>query len=71
MVNGESEKPTDGTILYIWLIEPVAKKLSYNPIDILREGAPADVQAAYDLLKDSYVSITRIGLTEALKMGGG
>lgn len=66
-----TEKPTDGTITYLWLIDPVVKQSSYNPIDIIREGLPNDVQSAFDQLKESWVSATRIGLKEVLKMGGG
>ncbi len=58
------------TITYLFLIEPVAKKTSYDPIEILRELLPNEVQAVYDQLKDSWVSATRIGLTELMKMGG-
>ena len=65
-----SEEATDGAITYLWLIEPASKTTSYNPIDIVKELAPADVQPIYDQLQASIVSITRIGLKELLKMGG-
>jgi hypothetical protein len=65
-----SEDATDGAITYLWLIEPSSKTTSYNPIDIVKELAPADVQPIYDQLEASIVSITRIGLKELLKMGG-
>jgi len=58
------------TVAYFFLIEPVAKKSSYDWIEIMRELAPNDVQSVYDQLKDSVVSATRIGVTELLKMGG-
>lgn len=57
-------------ITYIFLIDPVAKKTSYDPIEILRELMPNEVQATFDQLKDSWVSATRIGLAELVKMGG-
>jgi hypothetical protein len=65
-----SEDPTDGAITYIWLIEPASKTTSYDPIAIMKELSPADVQPVYDQLQASIVSITRIGLKELLKMGG-
>lgn len=65
-----SEDPTDGAITYIWLIDPVAKTTSYDPIAILKEISPADVQPVYDQLQSSIASITRVGLKELLKMGG-
>src|SRR6185436_20466970 len=39
-----SEDATDGAITYLWLIDPVSKATSYDPIAILKELAPADVQ---------------------------
>lgn len=65
-----SEAATDGAVTYLWLIDPVAKTSSYDPIEILRQLSPADVQPVYDQLAASIVSITRVGLTELLKMGG-
>ena len=59
------------TIAYLFLIEPVSKKSSYDWIEILRELSPNEVQPTYDQLKGAIVSATRIGLTELLKMGGG
>lgn len=60
-----------GLITYIFLIDPVSKKTSYDPIEILRELVPADVQAVYEQLKDSWVSATRIGVTELMRIGVG
>lgn len=65
-----SEEATDGAITYLWLIDPVSKATSYDPIAILKELAPTDVQPVYDELQASIVSITRVGLKELLKMGG-
>lgn len=65
-----TEEATDGAITYLWLIDPVSKATSYNPIEILRQISPADVQPVYDQLQASIVSITRVGLKELLKMGG-
>ena len=65
-----SEEATDGAITYLWLIDPVAKTASYDPIAILKAISPADVQPVYDQLQASIVSITRVGLKELLKMGG-
>ena len=58
------------TIAYILVIDPVVKKASYDPVEILKELARDDVQATYDQLRESVVSITRISVTELLKMGG-
>ena len=54
----------------VCLIEPASKTTSYDPIAILKELSPADVQPVYDQLQASIVSITRIGLKELLKIGG-
>jgi hypothetical protein len=60
-----------GTITYLFLIDPVVKKTSYDPIEILRELMPNEVQAVYDQLNDGWVSATRIGLTELMRLGTG
>ncbi len=65
-----TETPTEGAITYLFLIDPVVKQASYDPIVIMRESLPNDVQSVYDQLKDSWVSATRIGLKEVMKMGG-
>lgn len=58
-------------VTYLFLIEPVSKKASYNMIEIMTELMPGEVQTVYDQLKDAILSTTRIGLTELLKMGAG
>lgn len=65
-----TEKPTDGAITYLFLIDPVVKKANYDPIEIMRESVPNDVQAVFDQLSESIVSATRIGLKELMRMGG-
>ena len=65
-----SEEATDGAVTYLWLIDPVSKTSTYDPIAILREISPVDVQPVYDQLQASIGSITRVGLKELLKMGG-
>lgn len=65
-----TEKPTDGAVTYLFLIDPVSKKASYDPIEIVRESLPNDVQAVFDQLTESVVSATRIGLKELMRMGG-
>lgn len=60
-----------GTVTYLFLIDPVVKKMSYDPIEIMRELLPNEMQGAYDQLKDSWVSATRIGLQDLMRMGGG
>ncbi len=68
--SSEEAAATDGSITYLWLIEPVSKAATYDPIAILKEISPADVQPVYDQLQSAIVSITRVGLRELLKMGG-
>ena len=63
--------PASATISYILMIDPVVKKMSYDPIEIMQELMPNDVQPVFDQLRESIVSITRISVTELMKMGGG
>jgi hypothetical protein len=67
----ETPAPVDGAITYLFFIDPVVKQTSYDPIVILRESLPNDVQSAYDQFSDAIVSMTRIGMKELMKMSGG
>lgn len=66
-----TEPASAGTLAYLWLIDPAVKKLNYNPIEIMRELAPNDLQGVHDQLTESVVSITRISMKELLRMGSG
>jgi hypothetical protein len=63
-----SEKPTNDTVLYIWLIEPAAKDVSYDPIALMKASAPGEVQTVADQLRGAIVSLTRVGMTEIGKI---
>lgn len=65
-----TEPVADGALTYLFLIEPVTPKLSYDPIALMRELMPADTQAVFDQLQDAWVSATRIGLKDLMRMGG-
>jgi hypothetical protein len=62
---------TAGTVTYLFFIDPVVKKVSYDPIEIMRELLPNEMQSVYDQLKDSWVSATRIGLQDLMRLGVG
>jgi hypothetical protein len=66
-----AEPPVDGNLTYFFFIDPAVKQVSYDPITIMRETLPAEVQTVFDQLKAAWVSATRIGLTEVVRMGGG
>ena len=65
-----TETATDGALTYLFLIDPVTPKASYDPVAIMRELLPADTQAVFDQLQEAWVSATRIGLKDLLRMGG-
>jgi len=48
--------------IYVFVFDPVAAGADYDPVRILREEAPDEVQALYLQLKESIVRIERMGL---------
>lgn len=58
-----TEAPKDGAI-YLFFFDPAVATADYDPVRVLSEGAPADVQALYDRLKDAVIRVERMGLTK-------
>lgn len=58
-----AEKPGD-TVVYLCLFDPAIVTANYNPLLLLAEVLPADVQNVYDRMKAAVVRIERMGLTK-------
>lgn len=52
-----------GAVLYVWIVDPVAKGNEYSVSQILTEGFPAEAAALYKTLADSYSGQAIINLT--------
>jgi hypothetical protein len=50
------EPGTDGSVLYVFTIDPVVKDVDYTVAGILSEAFPAEIQALYKQFADSYAA---------------
>jgi hypothetical protein len=58
-----AEPGPGGAVLYVWVIDPVAKGTEYSVSQILTEGFPTEAAALYKTLADSYSGQAIINLT--------
>jgi hypothetical protein len=58
-----AEPGPNGSVLYVWVIDPVAKGSEYSVSAILTEGFPAEAAMLYKTLADSYSGQAIINLT--------
>jgi hypothetical protein len=58
-----AEPGPGGAVLYVWIVDPVAKGTEYSVSQILTEGFPAEAAALYKTLADSYSGQAIINLT--------
>ena len=58
-----------GQVLYASLMDPIVKGADYDPVKILTTTMPTEATALYPKLKDALVSINKLSLQTALKMG--
>ncbi len=58
-----AEPPTDVAV-FVFAIDPAITTASYDPLLVLSQVLPAEVQPLYDRIKDAVVKIERMGLTK-------
>lgn len=58
-----AEKPGDA-VLYIFLFDPAMTTANYDPLLLLAEILPAEVQPLYERMKAAVLRIERMGLTK-------
>lgn len=58
-----SSENTRDAVVFVYLLDPVVPEADYDPVRILSEGVPAEVQPLYDRLKASVIRVERLGLT--------
>jgi hypothetical protein len=58
-----AEPGPNGAVLYVWIVDPVAKGTEYSVSQILTEGFPTEAAALYKTLADSYSGQAIINLT--------
>jgi hypothetical protein len=58
-----AEPGPGGSVLYVWVVDPVTKGTEYSISAILTEGFPAEAAVLYKTLADSYSGQAIINLT--------
>jgi len=58
-----SEPGPSGSVMYVFLIDPVVKDTDYTPSAILAEGGQEDVRPLYKALSDALASLTILNLS--------
>ena len=58
-----AEVPRD-TVIYVFVFDPAVVGADYDPIKILGEASPAEVQTLYERLRADVVRVERMGLTK-------
>jgi hypothetical protein len=59
-----SSEPSRDAVVYVFLLDPVVQNADYDPVRVLSESLPADVQPLYEKLKASVIRVERMALTK-------
>jgi hypothetical protein len=65
-----AEPAQGGAILYIFVIDPAVKGAEYDPMRILAEVYPTEVQELYEKFKEAYIGLNRVNLQLISDFGG-
>jgi hypothetical protein len=57
------ELQTDSPV-YVFVFDPAVPGTDYDPVKVLSEGAPADLQALYAQLRDATIRVERMALAK-------
>lgn len=63
LIYKSAEKPGE-SVVYLFLFDPAVTGASYDPLLMLAEILPADVQNIYERMKTAVLRIERMGLTK-------
>ena len=58
----------DGNVMYIFLFDAAVKGVDYDPVKILSEAFPTEVNALYEKLKTAYANLNKAGLAKVMDM---
>jgi hypothetical protein len=58
-----AEPPTDATV-FVFAFDPAITTANYDPLLVLNQVLPAEVQPLFDRLKDAIIKVERMGLTK-------
>lgn len=57
------EAPRD-VVIYVFFFDPAVFGADYDPVKVLSEAAPADVQSLYERLRADVIRVERLGLSK-------
>jgi hypothetical protein len=63
-----TDPSTDGNVLYIFMFDNAVKGVDYDPVKILSEAFPTEVNALYEKLKGAYANLNKAGLAKVMDM---
>jgi len=58
----------DGNVMYIFIFDQTVKGADYDPVKILSEAFPTEVNALYEKLKAAYATLNKAGLVRVMDM---
>lgn len=58
-----AEPPTDVTV-FVFAFDPAMTTANYDPLLVINQVLPAEVQPLFDRLKDAIIKVERMGLTK-------
>lgn len=59
-----SAEPVTDAAVYVFVFDPALTTASYDPLLLLAEVLPAEMQPLYERLKDAVIRVERMGLTK-------
>jgi len=60
----KSAEPVTDAAVFVFAFDPAITTASYDPLLLLAEVLPAEVQPLYERLKDAVIKVERMGLTK-------
>ncbi|MBA3949116.1 MAG: hypothetical protein H0X44_04135 [Acidobacteria bacterium] len=63
-----TDPSADGNVMYIFMFDEAVKGVDYDPVKILSEAFPTEVNALYEKLKGAYANLNKAGLTRIMDM---
>jgi hypothetical protein len=60
----KSVETTRDAAIYVFLFDPAVAGADYDPVKLLSEKQPVDIQPLYEKLRDATIRVERMGLTK-------
>jgi len=60
----KSVESTKDAAIYVFIFDPAVSGADYDPVKVLSEKQPVDIQPLYEKLRDATIRVERMGLTK-------